>query len=133
MTVRGHVFDLMLLLVITALAGACAKAPPQALGTLEYDRITLPSPADNLALDEALLENAEAERGPSRVLRLWESPHWAVVLGRSSRHGLETHAAACVARHVPVLRRASGGGTVVIGPGCLVYTDDFHFHGITSF
>lgn len=45
MTVRGHVFDLMLLLVITALVGACAKAPPQALGTLEYDRITLPSPA----------------------------------------------------------------------------------------
>ena len=84
--------------------------------------LTLPTPAENLALDEALLENAEAERGPSRVLRLWESPHWAVVLGRSSRHGLETHAAACVARHVPVLRRASGGGTVVIGPGCLVYT-----------
>lgn len=45
MTARGHVFDLMLLLVITVLVGACAKAPPQALGTLEYDRITLPAPA----------------------------------------------------------------------------------------
>lgn len=32
------------LLVVLALAG-CAQAPPQALGTLEYDRVTLPSPA----------------------------------------------------------------------------------------
>ncbi len=31
--------------VLTALPAACTKAPPQALGTLEYDRITLPAPA----------------------------------------------------------------------------------------
>src|SRR6476469_5957286 len=31
-------------LAMLALAG-CAQAPPQALGTLEYDRIVLPSPA----------------------------------------------------------------------------------------
>lgn len=33
-----------LLLATTGLAG-CGKQPPQALGTLEYDRITLPAPA----------------------------------------------------------------------------------------
>lgn len=33
-----------LLLVVTSLAG-CSKPPPQALGTLEFDRITLPAPA----------------------------------------------------------------------------------------
>ncbi|HXE67686.1 MAG TPA: HlyD family efflux transporter periplasmic adaptor subunit [Rhodanobacteraceae bacterium] len=33
------------LLAAGALLGACSKAPPQALGTLEYDRITLPAPA----------------------------------------------------------------------------------------
>lgn len=35
------------LLVLLAVAGlaACSKPPPQALGTLEYDRITLPAPA----------------------------------------------------------------------------------------
>ncbi|HEY6940735.1 MAG TPA: hemolysin secretion protein D, partial [Dokdonella sp.] len=27
------------------LLGACAKSPPQALGTLEFDRVSLPSPA----------------------------------------------------------------------------------------
>ncbi|WP_343852996.1 HlyD family secretion protein [Rhodanobacter soli] len=34
-------------LVLLAVAGlaACSKPPPQALGTLEYDRITLPAPA----------------------------------------------------------------------------------------
>lgn len=33
------------LIVATACLGACAKPPPQALGTLEFDRITLPAPA----------------------------------------------------------------------------------------
>jgi HlyD family secretion protein len=35
----------ILLCVAAALPAACTKAPPQALGTLEYDRITLPAPA----------------------------------------------------------------------------------------
>ena len=30
--------------------------------------------------------------------------------------------AACEARKIPILRRCSGGGTVVQGPGCLNYT-----------
>ncbi len=34
----------LILLAVAALA-ACSKPPPQALGTLEYDRITLPAPA----------------------------------------------------------------------------------------
>ncbi|MFM7071223.1 MAG: biotin/lipoate A/B protein ligase family protein [Planctomycetota bacterium] len=84
--------------------------------------LTLPTPAENLALDEALLEEADAGIGPERVLRLWESPEPAVILGRSCRYREETHWDACVAAGVPVLRRPSGGGTVVIGPGCLMYT-----------
>jgi len=32
-------------LVIAVVLGACAKPPPQALGTLEFDRIGMPSPA----------------------------------------------------------------------------------------
>ncbi|MFO0869270.1 MAG: lipoate--protein ligase family protein [Pirellulales bacterium] len=84
--------------------------------------LTLPSPAENLALDEALLEDAERGLGPGRLLRLWESSDWAVVLGRSSRHQDEVQCAAAAAEGIPVLRRASGGGTVLIGPGCLLYT-----------
>lgn len=84
--------------------------------------LTLPTPAENLALDEALLEDAEADRGPSSVLRLWESPQMAVILGRSCRYAIETRVDQCRELGIPILRRASGGGTVVIGPGCLMYT-----------
>src|SRR3990172_4115245 len=71
--------------------------------------LTLDTPAANLALDEALLEQAEAEGAEAEVLRLWESPQPIVVVGRSSRVELEVDQAACAARGIPILRRASGG------------------------
>ena len=39
-----HRLPAVFLLAVAALAG-CSKPPPQALGTLEFDRITLPAPA----------------------------------------------------------------------------------------
>jgi lipoate-protein ligase A len=44
--------------------------------------LTLPTPAENLALDEALLDAAEAGELPDEVLRLWEFPQAVVVIGR---------------------------------------------------
>jgi lipoate-protein ligase A len=82
--------------------------------------LTLPSPVENLALDEALLEEAE-QRQSDPVLRFWESDRHVVVLGRSSRLTDDVHLDACQADGVPILRRASGGGTVLQGPGCLSY------------
>jgi lipoate-protein ligase A len=82
--------------------------------------LTLPSAAENLALDEALLLEAEAGRG-GEVLRLWEWAHYAVVLGAGCVLADDVDEAACRADGVPVLRRASGGGTVLLGPGCLCY------------
>jgi lipoate-protein ligase A len=87
---------------------------------LYLDR-TLPSAAENLALDEALLLEAEAGRG-GEVLRVWEWPELAVVLGSGCRLAEDVDEAACAADGVPVLRRSSGGGTVLLGPGCLLYT-----------
>ncbi len=83
--------------------------------------LTLPSPAGNLALDEALLDSAEAGTG-GEVLRFWESPTPFVVVGYANQIASEVNVAACEARGVPILRRCSGGGTVVQGPGCLNYT-----------
>jgi lipoate-protein ligase A len=88
---------------------------------MQFIDVTLRGPAENLALDEALL--FEAEAGHSReVLRLWEWQEAAVVLGSGCRLAEEVDEAACLRDGVPILRRSTGGGTVVLGAGCLCYS-----------
>ncbi len=82
---------------------------------------TLPTVAENLALDEALLLAAEAGTG-TEVLRVWEWPHPAVILGAGCRVAQEVDQDACYRAAVPILRRSSGGGTVLLGQGCLCYS-----------
>lgn len=82
--------------------------------------LTLPTPAENLACDEALLDWCEAGGG-GEILRFWESPEYFVVVGYANKVASEVNVAACDARAIPILRRCSGGGTVVQGPGCLNY------------
>jgi len=88
---------------------------------MRYLDLTLPTAAENLALDEALLEDAEAAAVPTETLRLWESREPMVVVGRSSQLDVEVRLDACQELGIPVLRRASGGAAVVAGPGCLMY------------
>jgi lipoate---protein ligase len=96
-------------------------APVHGLGRLMYLLdLTLPEPAANLALDETLLLEAEEGRA-GEVLRLWESAAYAVVLGAGGSVIHDVNVAACDSDRVPVFRRASGGGTVLIGPGCLCF------------
>src|SRR2546425_8598040 len=83
--------------------------------------LTLPTPAENLACDEALLDAAESGSG-GEVLRFWESPEYFVVVGYANKVATEVNVAACEARGIRVLRRCSGGGTVLQGEGCLNYT-----------
>lgn len=100
------------------------SGPPLRLRWLEH---TFADPAHNLALDHALLEAAlldAATANPKQpeVLRVWEPRAPMVVLGRSSRVNEEVDQEACRADGVPVLRRVSGGATILTGPGCLMYT-----------
>jgi lipoate-protein ligase A len=84
---------------------------------------SLPTPQENLAFDEALLERCTQDQIPR--LRFWEPPGVFVVLGYANRAATEVDLGACRARGIPVLRRISGGGTVLQAPGVLNYTLTF--------
>ncbi len=83
--------------------------------------LTLPTPAENVALDEALLDWAEEEGDQREFLRIWESAQPFVVAGRSSRVAQEINRAECDGRRIAIVRRSSGGAAIVAGPGCLMY------------
>ena len=82
---------------------------------------TRPTPEENLALDEALVEVADrlsleestSEKtafdsdSTNEVLRLWELTKPCVVLGRASKWLEEVNSIASSRDSVPVLRRAS--------------------------
>jgi lipoate-protein ligase A len=88
---------------------------------MRFLEVTLPTPPENLAVDEALLLEADAGRA-SETLRLWQWPEPAVVLGAGCRMREDVNEPVCRADGVPILRRASGGGTVLLGAGCLCYS-----------
>ena len=88
---------------------------------MQYLEVTLPSIAENLALDEALLEEAQASSSGVESLRIWQAESPFVVLGRSSRVSAEVQQSRTQQQSIPVFRRVSGGATVVAGPGCMFY------------
>jgi lipoate---protein ligase len=90
-------------------------------GKMKWLDLTMPAPAGNLALDEALLDCCDAG-DEGELLRFWESPAHFVVTGYANKIQKEVNLNACRRNGIPVLRRCSGGGTVLQGPGCLNYS-----------
>jgi len=88
---------------------------------LKHCDLTLPTPEQNLACDEVLLDVCEAGQLDG-VLRFWEPAQYFVVLGYANHAGLEANLEFCRGAGIPVLRRCSGGGAVLQGPGCLNYS-----------
>lgn len=88
---------------------------------MKYIDFTLPSPAENLACDEALLQACET-RNSDEILRFWEPKEPFVVVGYANQVVREVDLEACRKANIPVFRRCSGGGTVLQGAGCLNYT-----------
>ncbi|MBD3380124.1 MAG: lipoate--protein ligase family protein [Candidatus Omnitrophica bacterium] len=78
-------------------------------------------PEENIAFDEFILEKAEAGDA-GETLRFWESPEYFVVMGRSGKLREECVPVNSGREGVRVLRRCSGGGTVLQGPGCVNYS-----------
>jgi lipoate-protein ligase A len=89
---------------------------------MKFLELTYDDPATNLACDEALLEALEAGSSQAACLRVWESTRLFVVLGHSDSLNANVNVDACAEQDIPIVRRISGGGTVVQGPGCLNYS-----------
>ena len=81
---------------------------------------TFDTPQENLACDEVLLDWCE-ESFDDEILRFWQPCQHFVVLGYSNKVRSEVNLDSCRALGFPVLRRCSGGGTVLQGPGCFNY------------
>jgi lipoate---protein ligase len=83
-----------------------------------------PFPSDNLAWDEALVDSMDSFQPQQavEVLRLWQFASPTIVLGRSGKAQDEVWLERCQREGVPVLRRASGGASIVAGPGCMMYS-----------
>lgn len=91
------------------------------------------TPQANLAFEEALIESVDpsyVDHPPSvsevadaelESLRLWEMPSLCVVMGRGSKIA-EVNERKCREDRVPILKRCSGGASIVAGPGCLMYS-----------
>jgi lipoate---protein ligase len=86
-----------------------------------FSALTLTTLAENLALDELLLTSAE-EGLSGEFLRIWEWRQYAVVLGAGCRLAVDVDVDQCKNDGVPIFRRTSGGGTVLLGPGCLCFS-----------
>jgi lipoate-protein ligase A len=83
--------------------------------------LTLTSPAENLAADEAVLDWCESGAG-EETLMFWEPRETFVVVGYANKVATEVNVGACEAKGIPIFRRCSGGGTVVQMAGGLNYS-----------
>lgn len=83
--------------------------------------LTLASPQENLACDEVLLDHCQSGAAEG-ILRFWEPSQYFVVVGYANQVGVEVNRDFCRLHGIPILRRCSGGGTVLQGPGSLNYS-----------
>lgn len=83
--------------------------------------ISLQTPQENIVYDDVLLYLAEQGQ-QGEILRFWESDQLFVVLGRISKEEDDVKLDDIQKDRIPLLRRSSGGGTVLQGKGCLNYS-----------
>lgn len=87
---------------------------------MELKDISFPKPYENILFDEVLLDDVKECDGGG-FLRFWESPIVFIVLGITGKTEEDVHLKRAQKDRIPILRRSSGGGTVLQGPGCLNY------------
>ncbi|MCG3148971.1 MAG: Lipoate--protein ligase 1 [Verrucomicrobiae bacterium] len=88
---------------------------------MQFLDLTLPTPQENLACDEVLLDLAEAGQ-LGETLRIWQPLEHFLVLGYSNKARTEANLDQARQDAIPVLRRCTGGGAVLQGPGSFNYS-----------
>jgi lipoate-protein ligase A len=88
---------------------------------VKYCDLTFATSEENLACDEALLDLCE-DGLANELLRFWEPASYFVVVGYGNKVATEVNLPFCQANGIPVLRRCTGGGTVLQGSGLLNYS-----------
>ncbi|MCD4782307.1 MAG: lipoate--protein ligase family protein [Candidatus Eremiobacteraeota bacterium] len=73
-----------------------------------------------MSIDTCILRSVI--KGKEQDYCVWESCSPIVVIGRGSREGNEIFRENCDRDGVPVFRRKTGGGAVVLSPGMLVFS-----------
>lgn len=89
--------------------------------TCHLSETVFPTPEENLALEESLLYQIN-EQDSAGCLRIWEVDQYTVIMGSSNQTAHNVDLAACRRDQIPVLRRCTGGGTVLLGPGCFIFS-----------
>lgn len=80
----------------------------------------LRSPSGNISLEEAIQEAVSSGESPPTV-RYWRNRRSAII-GRSQEAGVEIDLWNCKKSEIPVIRRNTGGGTVLHHPNNLNYS-----------
>ncbi len=93
---------------------------------MRFLNYTSRSPAEDLALEEAIHHCVEEDASPN-TWRLWQAVVPSVILGTGQECGREAHLENARMENAPVLRRHSGGGAVVIGPGAINFSAFYRF------
>ncbi|MEI6233485.1 MAG: biotin/lipoate A/B protein ligase family protein [Planctomycetota bacterium] len=93
---------------------------------LRYLNYTCSTPQEDLALEESIHLSVEEGASPS-TWRVWQAAVPGVILGTGQEAAREANLDASRAENVPVLRRHSGGGAVVIGPGAINFSAFYRF------
>lgn len=94
----------------------------QWLSQLKYLGFSTQSAEIECEKDVQLLQKASANNSNQGQLRLWESPNLAIVYGYGGNIHNDVFLEKASQNTIPIIRRKTGGGTVMQGPGCLTYT-----------
>lgn len=77
------------------------------------------TPEENLALEEVLLQPFVKNSNVQPLIRFWENVNPCVIIGRGEHIEKQVHLNYAEEHSVKVIRRISGGGTVLHGPNNL--------------